>query len=222
VSSSSAKGSAVSVSAKPRIFVAYPYSFSKADYRGAFRKVGRQYGVEFMYADQRITNRQILEKISAMIHEAEFSIFDVTLWNANVALELGIAIGSEQDYYIIFDPEEGDQHPPSDLGGIDRLHYTDYAELTQEVGRLMRQQFGAPSKEKSAPSPEGADVALGLERLQGQIPDIVRNDPGMAIGSIASSIGVPVEYAKSLVRPLIGESLRTEGARRGTRYFPID
>ncbi len=209
-------------SAKPKIFVAYPYSFSKADYRGAFRKVAKQYNVEFMYADQRITNRQILDKITLMIEEAEFSIFDVTSWNPNVALELGIALGREQDYYIIFNPNEGQEHPPSDLGGIDRLQYMDYNELTQEIGRLMRQQFGAPTKGKATPSTtEDADVVAQLERLQTQIPDIVRQDPGMPIGSIASSIGVPVDFAKNLVRPLVGDSLRTEGAKRGTRYYPI-
>jgi len=207
---------------QPKIFVAYPYSFSKADYRGAFRKVGKKYSVEFIYADQRITNRQILEKIESMIMEAEFSIFDVTSWNSNVALELGIAIGAQQDYYIIFNPDEGDEHPPSDLGGIDRLQYTDYSELTEEVGRLMRQQFGAPTKGEPPPSPEGAEVAHQLEQLQAQIPEIVRADPAMPIGSIASSIGVPVEVAKSLVRPLVGVTLRTEGAKRGTRYFPAD
>jgi hypothetical protein len=32
-----------------------------------------------------------------MIEEAEFSIFDVTTWNANVALELGVAMGKGLD-----------------------------------------------------------------------------------------------------------------------------
>jgi hypothetical protein len=207
---------------KPQIFVAYPYSISKADYRGAFKKVASEYGVKFLYADERITNKQILNKIIGMIEESEFAIFDVTTWNANVALELGIAIGSEQDYYILFNPTTAQEHPPSDLGGIDRLQYSDFAELADEVGRLMRQQFGAPKKEqKEAGADRGAIVVAQLEQMRTEIPEIVRGNPGMAIGSIASQIGVPVEYAQNLVRPLVGTELRTEGAKRGTRYYPL-
>jgi hypothetical protein len=208
---------------KPNIFVAYPYSFSKADYRGAFKKVASQYGVKFLYADERITNKQILDKIAAMIEESEFAIFDVTTWNANVALELGIAIGSQQDYYILFNPTIEQEHPPSDLGGIDRLQYRDFAELTDEVGRLMRQQFGAPQKEqKQAGTERGAAVVEQLEQMKVEIPEVVGKNPGMQIGSIASAIGVPVEITQNLVRPLVGTRLRTEGAKRGTRYYLSD
>jgi len=45
----------------------------------------------------------------------------------------------------------------------------------------------------------------------------------MAIGGIASSMGVPIEVAKSLVRPLVEEGkLSTEGQKRGMKYFPPD
>jgi hypothetical protein len=211
------------MASKPNIFVAYPYSFSKRDYRAAFRRVAQQYGVKFLYADERITNKQILDKIVGMIGESEFSIFDVTTWNPNVALELGVAIGSQQDYYILFNPSNGQEHPPSDLGGIDRLQYADYAELTEEVGRLMRQQFGAPREEQvEAGTERGANVLGQLEEMKAEIPEIVGRSPGMQIGSIASAIGMPVEFTQNLVRPLVGAELRTEGAKRGTRYYRID
>jgi hypothetical protein len=42
-----------------------------------------------------------------MMTDAAFSLFDTTLWNANVALELGIAYGRGLDYYIRFDPTKG-------------------------------------------------------------------------------------------------------------------
>ncbi len=75
------------------IFVAYPYEFSKDDYRGAFNEVAEEYEVEFTYADEQITSQQILEKVTRMIKESGFAIFDITNWNPNVALELGIATG---------------------------------------------------------------------------------------------------------------------------------
>jgi predicted nucleotide-binding protein len=209
---------------KPRVFVAYPYSFSKADYRRAFREVGKAYGVTFTYADEKITNKQILEKIEGMIEEAEFSIFDVTTWNPNVALELGIVRGKGADYYILFNPKSDQGDVPSDLGGIDRLQYTDYTQLSEEVSRLMRQQFGAPSRERDeAAKARGAQVTEHLEEIKNEIPLVVKREPGMAIGGIASTMGVPVEVAKPLVRDLVSEDkLQSEGVRRGTKYYPHD
>jgi hypothetical protein len=87
----------------------------------------------------------------------------------------------------------------------------------------MRQQFGAPKKEqKDAGAERGANVVAQLEQMKVEIPDIVGKSPGMQIGSIASAVGMPVEITQNLVRPLVGTALRTEGARRGTRYYRID
>lgn len=209
---------------KPQVFVAYPYSFSRADYRRVYREVGKAYGVEFTYADQKITNKQILQKIEAMIHEAQFSVFDVTTWNPNVALELGIAIGAELDYYIAFNPAIEQGEVPADLGGIDRIQYTDYASLGEGVSNLMTQQFGPPLKERTAKAQErAAAVTEHLDAISTEIPDLVARQPGLAIGGIASSMGVPIDLAKTLVRPLVEDGrLRTEGVKRGTKYFPPD
>lgn len=208
--------------AKPQVFVAYPYNFSKADYRRVFKEVGKAYEVDFTYADEKITNKQILEKIETMIEEAEFSIFDITTWNPNVALELGIARGQGVDYYILFSPNTDQGDVPADLGGIDRLQYDDYTQLEIEVARLMRQQFGAPAKEQDRKAKErGAQVTEHLDAIAKEIPLLVRREPGLAIGGIASSMGLPLEVAKPIVRDLVADGqLRAEGATRGTKYFP--
>ena len=41
----------------------------------------------------------------------------------------------------------------------------------------------------------------------------------MQMAAIASSLGVPVEVAQIVVRPLVGQQLTTRGAQRGTRYY---
>ncbi len=205
----------------PRVvFVAYPYEKSKADYRAAFSEVGEEFDVTFVYADERITNKQILDKIKNMIEEAAFSIFDITTWNPNVSLELGIAVGLGEDYYILFDPTVDQTDVPSDIGGIDRLQYKDYATLKSELRRLLEQQYGAPSDEESSEAGRGDDFNAHIERLRGEDPSIVEADPGIQMGGIASKLGVPIEFAQSISRPLLesGE-LETRGARRGMRYF---
>jgi hypothetical protein len=201
------------------IFVAYPYSFSSADYRGTFASVEDDFPhVKFLYADEEITNKHILDKIAGMMDDAAFSLFDITTWNPNVALELGIAVGRGLDYYILFSPTVEGEAVPSDLGGIDRIQYGDFAELKDGLAKLMRQQFGSPEPEAEAEKP-GAQIAEQLEGLREQVPEVVRDEPGLQIGGVASALGVPVEFAQIVVRPLIGETLVTRGERRGTRYY---
>ncbi len=86
----------------------------------------------------------------------------------------------------------------------------------------MRQQFGAPPEERDEKAKaRGAEVTEHLAAIAEEIPDIVKREPGMAIGGIASSMGVPIDVAKSLVRPLVdGGSLKTEGVKRGMKYYP--
>lgn len=201
-----------------QIFVAYPYSFSEADYRGVFSAIEDDYDVEFVFADAQITNKHILDKIVGMIEGAEFSLFDITTWNPNVALELGVAVGAKLDYYILFNPQADDQDDvPADLGGIDRIQYTDYAELRAGLEKLMTQQFGAP---EDAEEKAGDEVATQLDALRKSIPGVVEQEPGLQIGGVATAIGVPVEHAQVLVRPLVSEGvLETRGVKRGTRYY---
>jgi hypothetical protein len=201
------------------VFVAYPYAFSKEDYRNSFSEVGDEFGVTFLYADEEITNKQILDKIKGMIEGATFSIFDITSWNANVALELGIAVGLNEDYYILFNPEHDQTDVPSDLGGIDRLQYSDFTSLKSELSRLMEQQFGAPEDEEQESGSTGDSFNQQIEQLRAAVPDIVSTRPGIQIGGIASQLGIPVDFAQSITRPLLGDNIESQGERRGTRYF---
>jgi len=198
------------------VFVGYPYSFPKDDYRGAFAEVGAEYEMTFIFADEEITNQHILEKISGMMARAAFSLFDVTTWNPNVALELGIAYGRGLDYYILFDPTQGDKDVLSDVKGIDRIEYRSLTELKTHLSKLMRDQFGAPAKEQES---HAKDVVAQLDALRARIPEVLHGEPGQPIGGIASTLGVPIEIAQTLVRPLVGKDIETRGIRRGMRYY---
>jgi hypothetical protein len=82
----------------------------------------------------------------------------------------------------------------------------------------MRQQFGDP--ERAAETPGGKEAVQRLDELREAVPGIVRAEPGLQIGGIASSLGVPVDVAQVIVRPLVAdEQLTTRGTRRGMRYF---
>jgi hypothetical protein len=201
------------------IFVGYPYRLPKDDYRGVFAEVAEEYGVTFIFADEELTNKHILEKISTMMAGAAFSLFDITYWNPNVALELGIAYGRGLDYYILFDPTKEERDVLSDLRGIDRIQYTSYTQLKEELAKLMRNQFGAPEQEQQAP--EAGSLVGQMDALRERVPELLRQEPGLQIGGIASSLGIPIDIAQPIVRPLVGPTLETRGVRRGTRYYLV-
>jgi hypothetical protein len=77
---------------KRQIFVAYAYNiYPQADYRKIFAALEKTYGVKFIFADEKITNLHILQKIISYIDASDFSLFDISGWNPNVTLELGLA-----------------------------------------------------------------------------------------------------------------------------------
>jgi hypothetical protein len=91
-------------------------------------------------------------------------------------------------------------------------------ELKAHLSKLMRDQFGAPEQEQQA---EARDVVAQLDALRARIPDALRQEPGQPIGGIASTLGVPIDLAQTLVRPLIGKDVDTRGVRRGLRYYAM-
>jgi len=171
-----------------------------------------------VFADDWFTGGHVLEKVAVLIAGSEFAVFDVTGWNANVALELGIAMRGAGEYYILFNPAGGRVDVPSDLGGIDRLQYEDFAGLEEVVGRLLRQRFGVPAGEREG---RGRVVSAQLSEIAREIPVVVGRCPGLTVGGIASRMAIPVLVAKPLVGTLVGGGeVRAVGVGRGTRYFP--
>ena len=89
-----------------QVFVAYAYGlYDKRDYRKVFANLERAFGVRFIFADEKITNMHILQKILSYIRSSDFSLFDISSWNPNVTLELGIALALSDDWYICFNPK---------------------------------------------------------------------------------------------------------------------
>jgi len=196
---------------KPRtVFVAYSYRDQKKDdYRSVFERVGKALDVTFVFADEKITNIHIVDKIARMIREAQFSIFDISGWNPNVTLELGLAWGFREKAYIVFDPHRTtSEDVPADLRGIDRLQYESYTEFESKLSKLMAEEF--PPK----------IIADPLGELQKQSLELISITPGLKVTDIAKALGVATNLAKLIVGQLAENGkLETRGATRGTRYY---
>ena len=195
-----------------QIFVAYSYRlYPKADYRKIFNELKKAFNVEFVFADEKITNLHILQKIANYIRSSRFGIYDISGWNANVTLELGLAFGLTEKAYIAIDPSKTDiDEVPADLRGIDRIQYSSYSELQSGVETLLAQEL---------PVQPAHDVENQLQQLRTQTIGLVAESDGLRIPDIAELLGVSVDMAKLVVKPLVGEQFEIKGVKRGARYY---
>lgn len=199
------------VDARRQVFVAYSYrDYPAVDYRKVFTEIADEYSVSFVFADEKITNMHIMQKIISYIRGSDFSLFDISGWNPNVTLELGIAMASEEDWYITFNPEKTNlSEVPSDLRGIDRIQYSSYGELGDKLRVLIEQRY--PKRTNSIDS--------FLEELRTQILEVLRAQGGLTMVELAEVVGSSVGVTQLAVRPLVGEQLATTGRRKAMKYY---
>jgi hypothetical protein len=139
-----AQARAIAARRKPvRVFVAYPWSVyaDRTGYKRTFTSLSTLLRATFVFAEDEISPGHILDKIERMIKEADFGIYDLTKWNANVTLEYGIARGLKADAYILFNPKE-QPDVPSDVRGYDRSDYTTFAELSDKIIEIVSPKTG--------------------------------------------------------------------------------
>jgi hypothetical protein len=195
-----------------QIFVAYSYDlYPKDDYRKPYVEMGKAFNVKFVFADEKITTLHILQKIVNYIRSARFGIYDISGWNPNVTLELGLAFGLGEKAYIAIDPSKTKvDEVPADLRGIDRVQYSSLPELQAGLERILAQEL---------PLRIAHDMEDQLTSLRRRAVEVVgQSQYGLKIGDIARLLGVSVDVAKLLVGPLVGRELEIKGVTRGAKY----
>ncbi len=202
---------------KKQVFVAYSYkTYAKADYRRVFSDLEKQYDVRFIFADEKITNMHIMQKIISYIRSSDFSLFDISGWNPNVTLELGFAMAHSDSWYICLNPEKTEiKEVPSDLRGLDRIEYASYDELGRKLATLIEQRYPRRTQVVS--------IEQHLDELRRQFRAFMETtDDGLTMQAIAQILQVGVPVAQLVVAPLAAAGvLRTTGARKATRYYLV-
>jgi len=179
-----------------------------------FQDLKKAFQVEFVFADEKITSLHILQKIANYIRESRFGIYDISGWNPNVTLELGLAFGLSEKTFIAVDPSKTDiNEVPSDLRGMDRIQYGSYTELQSGLERLLAQEF---------PVQPTHDVENQLQELRARAVQAISGSEGLKVPDIARLLGISTDLAKLVVKPLVGDKLRTEGVKRGAKYYLKD
>src|ERR1035437_7241460 len=105
----------------PTVFVGCPYSrpfdFPK------FKSTCSRLPIAWYYADTNLRSKHLLSILTTYIQAVDYCIFDVSFWNPNVSLELGMAEGLGKDYYILVNHTQS-KGVPSDINGIQRIEYS--------------------------------------------------------------------------------------------------
>jgi hypothetical protein len=105
----------------PSVFVGCPYDekkFKFTQYRNALNRLP----FNWYFADTTLSTKHLLGLLRSYIKAVDFCIFDVSMWNPNVALELGLAEGIGADYYIAV-CRKLSTGVPSDIQGLQRIDY---------------------------------------------------------------------------------------------------
>lgn len=118
----------------PDVFVGHPFAnrFSVKKFRAIFRSLP----FNVIYGNTDLQTKHLLTIMKTNITKSDFSIFDLSNWNPNVALELGLSEGLKKkagkDYYILLNTRRS-ADVPSDIRGLQRLEYTSY-DFKKEAG----------------------------------------------------------------------------------------
>jgi hypothetical protein len=106
----------------PVVFVACPYDEQQFGF-STFKNELELLPWTCLYANTSLQSRHLLETIEELIVKADFSLFDLSGWNANVALELGLAHGLRRRPYYILNNASMNGDVPSDIKGLQRIEY---------------------------------------------------------------------------------------------------
>ncbi len=119
----------------PNVFVGCPYNkpFSFATFRDTLAKLP----FRFYYANTHLQTKHLLGILTNYITVADYCIFDISTWNPNVALELGLADGLGAEYYILINRKLS-RGVPADIQGIQRIEYSNYDDYDSEHGLLQQ------------------------------------------------------------------------------------
>ena len=104
----------------PNVFVGCPYSgsFNFKAFKAALDRIP----FRWYYADTGLTTKHLLGILTSYISAVDYCIFDISTWNPNVALEIGLAEGLGVDYYILLN-RKLKKDVPADIQGLQRIEY---------------------------------------------------------------------------------------------------
>lgn len=197
-----------------KAFFAFPYDF-EIDYRLTIKRACHDLDVAPVFGDEIRKSKALVDKICEAIEECELGFYDITGFNPNVMIEIGMSYCAERATFIMLNSGKHRQSPavraegsevPADLEGQHRLVYSTPAELDAELRKTLRQALGI-----------GQNSHHDLKR---KIDQRLRAKGAQTLREIASGIGNPDrdELKIALMALRAEKRVRLDGHGLGARY----
>ena len=118
----------------PNVFVGCPYSgkFKFHQFKAALDRLP----FKWFYADTTLNTKHLLGILRSYVKAADYCLFDISTWNPNVALEIGLAEGEDVEYYILLN-RRLTSGVPADIQGIQRIEYASYGHERDDLVPLL-------------------------------------------------------------------------------------
>lgn len=196
-----------------KVFVAHAYrdlTYKRDDYRSAFSDLKSQLkGVSFVFADDDITSQHISAKIITKIESSDILLFDITSWNPNVTLELGVALGLKKKLFLLFDPTYGGENVPSDISGMERIQYQSMTDMKTKISFAI-------SKYLESLSP---NISAEVDSVREKVLEFVLSNGPVSISKVSDELSINQNFVRPILYELRENGLiSVEGAKRGTKY----
>jgi hypothetical protein len=122
------------------IFLAYPYSprIALDDYRRVTKELEQELPVRLWYFLDELTTDELMRKVWRAILRANLGVFDISDGNANVALELGLALGIDKSCITFLFSGSPNPLGRADLSYSERREYTSATTLKQELYKVIK------------------------------------------------------------------------------------
>ncbi len=121
-------------------FISEPYDKERKRRERAIKKSIK--GYPHIIADHKAMNIALTCKICQQIQSAQFGIVDVTGFNEDVLIELGMLYGFNKPVVILVKhSEKTEVKIPSNIIGIEQVRYKDFNDLTKKLGNLLTSLF---------------------------------------------------------------------------------
>jgi len=204
------------------VFVAFPYRPEPLDgYRDIFRSVEKHFSyVNFIFADEHINSDVVLQNISNKINDSSICMCDITGWNANVCLELGLAMGLGRRVQLLFKRGKkgfffrsnlSELELPVDIRGHGRIEYTDGTSLQAALHSFIEQEVRDPHPEVGSQS---------FKLMCDSVYALIEREPGLKKFEIANRLYLETANISSAIEDLMeGGRVVREGRYANAVYY---
>lgn len=167
-----------------KVFFAFPFDFG-VDYRLVTQRACNDFSLTAVFGDDVRRADALIQKLCTAIDDCRFGFYDITGFNPNVMVELGIGFCSKRTTFIMFNEQKHKNTPavkamksevPADLQGHERFTYRTPEDLDRELRKTLRQALGI-----------GQNSAYELKE---RIRKVLNRNP-QPIRRIVESLGAP-------------------------------